>query len=406
MNNQPVIDKVLGTATTNPFWKADNEQSIHMTMKVDLDHEIEADKLLKALEDTCDVWPILRDEFVEMPDGRICMVQSNKPLKIHHSPVAVAPGAGQNENRILAVTYDGKSVFFTGMHAFFDGGSVLMLMRNVISRYLSAYAGRPLKTGKLPAKGEGDKAEYSEFYAVNSKVMGLPFQKADPLPIVSPIFKDPRLCYGVDQEVAFVKLAMPSDPFMAFCKQSGATPSVMLFTLFAKAMFLLNSDAELPVVANNTMNIRKALGLELSLLGQTMGSQLVMEKTALDRPLPEVAKELRSMLDVQRSTDYILSRADDMRQHIPSLSFKYSFAVVYLGKMDFGEATQYVKDLDFYSDSVKNVGMYEMRNTFEMFIQFGCASEDYAHAVMDILKEAGVPSEIVYTARKLPAEIR
>lgn len=406
-DNTPIKHKYLGQADINPFWQGDCKAKQHITMIMHLDHEIDGNELRTALEETLDVWPILKDSFIKDDDGGLYFVENNAPVKVHKNAAVVAPGEGLNDNRLLAVTYNGDTVTFSGMHSYFDGGSMLLLMRGTICRCLRLHYNQNFEAGYLPTPEDGKKAENYDYFAFRPEIIDLPFERKETIPRYYDCFNDPRMVSGENDEISREVITMPSDEFISLCKSIGSNPSVMLFILFAKAACALNRELDAPVTANNTINVRSMLGMNAAIMGQTIGSDLAVTKEKLENmPLPEVVKELRDMLNIQRSRDYLLSRVEDMRNGVIDAEYKPTITLAYMGDLNYGECTRFIKDFSIYNDAVSSIDMLELHGNFNIFIHLGQASSDYACAMKNILNELGVSASIKSSTTALPGEVR
>lgn len=402
----PVKHKYMGSVDINPFWDGDCKAKQHMTMIMRLDHEIDGSELLTSFEETLNVWPLLKDSFIVEDDG-IYFVENKSPIKVHKNTSIVAPGEGLNDNRLLAVSYNGDIVSFSGMHSYFDGGSVLMLVKGTICRYLKLHYNHDLEVGHLITPEEGNRPENYDYYAFRQEITDLPFERKEPIPRYYNCFNDPKMVCGANEEISLEVITMPADQFMSLCKSNGSNPSVMLFIIFAKAAYAVNQDLDAPITANNTINIRHMVGMDAAIMGQTIGSDLALTKEKLENmPLPELVRELRDMLNIQRSRDYILSRTEEMRNGVIQADYKPTVTLAYMGELNYGECTRFIKEFTAYNDSVSSINMLELHGNFNIFIQLGQASSAYAASMNKILNELGVSASITSSIPALPDEVR
>lgn len=397
----------MGSAKTNPFWELDEIRNVHMLFRLELDHEIDGALLQEAYEKTLDVWPMLKHAFVLEEDGNLYFAEDPEPLRVHHSPRVVAPGHGLNADRLLAVTYDGNMVSFSGMHAYFDGGSVLMLIRGILCRYLALYYKNDAYADGLPTAKQGDQPRNYGFYAADSQIAAMAFERKEavlpPKRCIAP--QEPDFSPG--HRTSLCELFIPSEQFLAYCKSNSASPSIMLFLLFAKAAYELNPNAAEPVMANNTMNLRGLLGMENAIMGQSMGSFLWTDRKELaGETLSSLAVQQKALMNEQRDRDYVLSRIDEMRTGTGQAVCEPTVTLAYMGKLDYGACTSHIRAVSACIDVCACVHMLALHDGFYIDFQLGEKSREYAEAVGAMLKREGVSAEITKSIEALPEEIR
>ena len=406
--NEKVIHKAAMPVAINPFWKADCEGLTHMTLGLTLNHEIRGDLLLEAYKETLEVWPLLKDAFVLEDNGLICFEENPWPVEIHHSSTIVAPGAGRNHDRLLAVTYDENKVWFSGMHSYFDGGSLLLIMRGTICRYMEKYLGRPVDCGPLPEAGDAADPNNYEFYMTDPNVAAMPYTYRERVKLHLGGFRETDMVRREERYTSLYELTMPASAFMAACRSCGANPSVMLFLVFAKALYRLYPETTAPVTAYNTMNIRHALGKDLAIMGQTLEARLGLTREDLEeRPLEDLVRELRASMKEQREKDYMLSRIEDLKKGRRVEGYRATVYLAYLGEFDYGkDCMNHIRSISGYASASTNIDLVAIHNVFKMFIQLGMAGKRYTEAMCEVLNEMHVPARITAAFEALPDETR
>ena len=187
------------------------------------------------------------------------------------------------------------------------------------------------------------------------------------------------------------RVEVESDAFISYCKQNGANPSVMLVILMAQAMYRNNPEEQRPFAGLITMNIRHALGIDMAIMGQSSAMIIDVTRDELEtKPFTELIREKRSSMDAQRSRDYLLSRADDMRNAKPFMRAEYTFRLSYFGEFDYGGYSSHVEDILTYNEAYDEVHMFSINGRFFIDLQLGSATEEYVGAVLSLLREAGV----------------
>ena len=389
---KPVNHKNMGPAAGNMFWAWDRIASYPMTFRLRLDAEIDGSLLLEAFRETLSVWPVLLDAYIEEEDGNIYLAEDQDPVIIHHTPEIVAPGGGRNGNRTVALSYDGDWVSLTGLHSFLDGGSLKMILFGTVTRYLCRYYGIADTGLDLPKPGEGKAPENSDFYLFRKEVWESPYRRTEPIWTSEDPYEDARTKnQPFGSPLVPVRIRVPKEAFLSYCRKYGANPSVMLLVLCARAVYRLHPEEMRPFTGTVTIDLRKVLGIPMSIIGAS--SSLPVEVTRKDleeRELGDVCRQTRRVLDEKRSRDAILSRADDIMKQVPFENSRYTFRLTYLGEMAFGAAAAHVRDVYFYLESWDTVIMLAYGGQFMMDFQLGEASRDYADEVCAILREEGV----------------
>ncbi|MCF0132839.1 MAG: hypothetical protein HUJ72_03125 [Blautia sp.] len=408
-NNQPIRHKCCGPAGPNFFWQGEKDSGYHIRFEVRLDHEINGGMLQEAYEETMHVWPMLMDAFVEEDDGFLYFEENDRPLKVHHNPMPVAPGHGLNADRLLAVSYDGDTLYFSGMHVFFDGGSVMKLAKGVLCRYLKLYSGKDFPVQDLPVPGEGDKPEYYDFYMMREDILSLPYEYQEEVYKPASFAHEPGFAMKEKETYNMCRVAVNAQDFMKYCKENNASPSIMFFLLLAKTFYRLHPEETLPVTTNITRDIRSTLGLEMSIMGQAFGTDIFVEREDLEQlPLSEAAGKVKASMACQRKKDYLLSRVHDTMstrepgEYIPSTIG----TLAYLGRLDYGEYTGYIKDFSISYGTSSNVNIVDLNGIFHIDVQLGEATQPYAETLLKLFRENGIEAMIIRETGPIPSEVR
>ena len=393
--------KNMGPVVMNPFWNFDTTSPYPMTMRVKLDHEINGQELRDAFEEALSVWPYLKDSFQVEEDGNIYFVENTNPLKVHHTEAIVAAGPS-NDNRVLSLSYWKDTLTFTGLHSFFDGGSIFMIMRITICRYLSTHYGKNYDVGPLPAPGDGAKEENYEFYVQRADIAAQPYEYKDAIWTSADCFMDPKTKNQQGKPLAISRVEIPESEFISYCKKHGANPTVMFAILFAQTVYKLYPEENHPFAGIVTMDIRKNIGIPMAIMGQSSAMMLEISREELaSRPLEDIVKDKREKMDAQRSKDYLLSRADDMRHAKLFMQNNYSLRLSYFGAFNYGECTPHIKDVITYNDAFDEVHMFALNGSLRIDIMCGTVAEDYANTICQILNEAGVGAKVTQNHKAL-----
>ena len=385
------LHKNIGPKAMNIFWEWDQIAPYPMTVRIRLDHEIDGEELRGAFEESLSVWPFLKDSFLPQEDGNIYFVENDHPIQIHHTGDIIAAGKGPNDNRVIALSYDRDVLSFTGLHSFLDGGSLFMVMKGTLCRYLARHFDGIREVKLLPGPGDGDAPENYEFYIFRKDTASMPYEYKEPYLSLENCFVDARTKKQEGTPLVLSRVEVESDEFIAYCKKNGANPSVMLVILMAQAVYRNNPEEQRPFAGLITMNIRHALGIDMAIMGQSSAMIIDVTRDELENgPLPDLIRDKRACMDAQRSRDYLLSRADDMRHAKPFMREQYTFRLSYFGEFDYGEYSSHVKDILTYNEAYDEVHMFSINGRLFIDLQLGSITEEYVNAVVSILREAGV----------------
>ena len=385
------LHKNAGPKAMNIFWEWDQIAPYPMTVRIKLDHQIDGEELCRAFEEALSVWPLLKDSFLPQEDGNIWFVENENPIRVHHTKDIIAAGKGPNDNRLIALSYDGDVLSFTGLHSFLDGGSLFMVMKGTLCRYLAKHFDQPGEVKLLPGPGDGDLPENYEFYIFRKDTASMPFEYKEAYLSLENCFMDARTKKQEGTPLVLSRVEVESDAFISYCKQNGANPSVMLVILMAQAMYRNNPEEQRPFAGLITMNIRHALGIDMAIMGQSSAMIIDVTRDELEtKPFTELIREKRASMDAQRSRDYLLSRADDMRNAKPFMRAEYTFRLSYFGEFDYGGYSSHVEDILTYNEAYDEVHMFSINGRFFIDLQLGSATEEYVGAVLSLLREAGV----------------
>lgn len=394
--------KNMGPANINFFWAGDKVTPYPMTLRIKLDHEINGEELRAAFDETLSVWPLLRDSFLEAEDGNIYFTENPNPIQIHHTQSIVPAGKGPNDDRVIALSYYGDTLTFTGLHAFLDGGSLFMVMRGTICRYLRSHYGKDYNVGELPAPGDGDRPENYEYYIGREDIIALPYEKKEAIWCTPDCFEDPKTKNQKGTPLSMSRVEMKENDFIAYCKKIGSNPTVMFTILMAQTVYRIYPEETRPFTGMITMNVRDNLGIPMAIMGQSSAMMLEITREELEHlSLEELVKQKRAVMSAQRSKDYLLSRADDMRNGRAFLRDNYSLRLSYFGDFNYGECTPHIKDILSYNESYDELHMFALNGTLYIDMQCASVSEQYASALSRILNDAGLAAKVSGNYTKL-----
>lgn len=384
------------------FWDGDHNESIHMTSVCYLDHDINGDELLTALKETLKLYPLLNCAFVG-ENGRQVLVQSDYPLEIFNEERNVAPLTKRSGERCFTLNYRKNEIAITGIHSLFDGLGHTMLFRGIVWRYCKIHFGKDFKIDGIKIDNEAAHGDYL------ADKMDIDLGEMNVLPFVSvpnDAFNPPLFAPDKDGNFYLSALQAPADEFLKACRSIGASPSVMLFIVFARAVVSRYASENVRVTSMLTADLRPALDeLKESIFGNSAALYLTVTSDELkNEPAKNLAVKLREELNRQRSTEYTKSLVKLMQTGELG-GYNITGINTYVGHVDFGECDEHITDCFDYNCSAQTINMIEYKGNFNIFISMGMATEDFTAAVGEELKKLGVTTSVRRKTAVIPTEI-
>ncbi len=256
--------------------------------------------LQKALEKTLKRMPYLSDTLVE-ENGKIYYAKNPLPMKAAHFKGLRRVGGEETNYHQLDVTWDKNTTWFSMYHGFTDGQGLDMFMESVLYHYYCLkdgveYEPNGIRTEKDPILGTEEEDPYE-----HARELPLGFALPDLIPKVFG-FHIPGITQVMENTVLDDEFRLPSEKFLAFVKEKGATPSIALSMLLGEAIHNVYPNADSHIVSIILMSIRKQLGCEGTFKNCTHFAVVPAAGTPLD-PLPfeQRAAAMRMALDAQRN---------------------------------------------------------------------------------------------------------
>jgi hypothetical protein len=196
-------------------------------------------------------------------------------------------------------------------------------------------------------------------------------------------------------------LRIPVDAFIKLCKENGANPSSMLCTLLAKAAYDLNPGIENDLVFDVTISVRKFFGMEKSLANSVgLAVSYVTREDMRNKSIAEVSQKIRKDVDGQRTRDYFITLRRFFASYKHARAFK-ARTVTYIGSLNVGDNNHHIVDFDLGTNSISNLFMMQVNDSFAISLHHGKATEKYMNAFIRIFSDLGIKAEITHPAHRV-----
>ena len=272
------------------------------TVEVSHREKIDGDLLQRAMDRTLTRMPYLRDTFQE-DHGAVYYAENPLPMTVAHTPEIRRVGGAETNWHLLDLTWDGNKTWFSMFHGFCDGQGLNMFIESVLYHYYCMKDGVEYDPcGIRSDKEASSEAETFEPCAKPYEVspdFRPPERKVQPVP-----YHIPEIVSNLGGETWDYGFRLPSEALMAFVKENGTSPAVMMSMLVGEAVLRLHREADAPIFANLPVSVRRMLGCEETFKNCSSRIVLPVHGTPMDAlPFAGRAAQLRGVLKMQMGTD-------------------------------------------------------------------------------------------------------
>ena len=336
---------------------AQNPHTFRVTIKMKdmVDHEV----LRHAASLTMKRYPYFAMQ-IEQTDDDIFFADNDRPMPVIHGDGPITLGSDEVNGHLLNISWWKNKIHIDVYHALTDGGGIYPLIKTLLYYYCSAHY---LVT--LPKEGfrlVGDVIPAEEW--------------TDPLrtvkKTVSPLRPDVEPALDLlkggpikaDNRSWVYSLVIPEAEFLRFSKDLDGSPGTIVALFLSRAIAALFPNRAEPVKIALFVNWRKALHTPLAHQCLTGPVPLEYHRRMRSWPLEKQAVAYRGMTFAQSWEENVLSNAAAEKERIEQILSKpteqkrrdwfntvssasggrYTAAVSYVGKANFGEAEKYIRD--------------------------------------------------------------
>ena len=272
------------------------------TVEVTHRDPIDGELIQKALDRTVQRMPYMTDTLI-IEGGAVYYAKNPLPMEAAHTAGIRRVGGSETNYHMLDLTWDGSVTWFSMYHGFCDGQGINTFLESVLYHYYCMkdgveYDPNGIRTDSTAMTEEETFEPCSKQYEV-SPGFAMPQQREMPA-----AYHLPEIVRTASREVLEYGFRLPSEAFMRFVKEKGASPSVMLGMLVGEAIRQLHPDADAPVMVNIPISVRRQLGCEETFKNCSSRAVLPVSGTPMDAlPFEQRAAQLRAMLKEQMTPD-------------------------------------------------------------------------------------------------------
>lgn len=360
-----------------------------------------------ALTNTARRFPYLTQKLVEKGGAYYLHRDDNSMVAVKTDKFRTL-GSMATGYHLLDVTYIGNCIRVAFHHGLCDGRGVMPFIETLLHDYCcQKYHKKFSSEGiRLPGEPIPEKETVEpftrEFYEVDETAVQQVEHDGFALPESTSM---PEGCYHSE-------ILLDENTFVQAARAIGATPTLLAAMLLSRCILELNPQAEKPVVCNLAMDLRSAIGKELThrnCVGTAYLPYTAQDKTSAPE---ELARRYRELLAAQREPNAVKAALNkqiglfNKLDELPSLEEKRklmsffngmvnnTYVISYMGRLRLNDYAQYVESAHFFSDTIcgLTVNMVAAAGKLSFEVLQGFPNAGYAQAFRQALAPYGLIS--------------
>lgn len=377
-------------------------------IEIRMKEKVTGSYLQVALTDALKRFPYMAQKLVEK-DGSYYLHRDDVSMTVMKTRKFRVLGSMSTGYHLIDITYTENLIRVAFHHGLCDGRGVMPFVETLLYLYCCQKYKRKFSSEGIRLPGEPVPPEETlepfgrEHFPVDGPAEAPPdFGEGFALPEST---LEPDACYHTE-------FLLNEGEFVRAAKSVGATPALFAAILLSRCVRKLNSQAEQPVLCNLAMDLRAAVGMEQT--HRNCVGSVAFPFTAEDekRELPEIAKEYRRLLSLQRDPDLIragLNRQIDLFNRLDTLGtleekrklmsifdsmINHTYVISYMGRLRTNNYAEHIDSARFYSDTIRGLtmNMISAGGKLSMELLQGFPEVRYAEAFGETLKSFGMLS--------------
>ena len=360
-----------------------------------------------ALTNTARRFPYLTQKLVEKGGAYYLHRDDNSMVAVKTDKFRTL-GSMATGYHLLDVTYIGICIRVAFHHGLCDGRGVMPFIETLLydyccQKYHKKFSSEGIRLAGEPIPEEETVEPFTrEFYEVDETAVQQVEHDGFALPESTSM---PEGCYHSE-------ILLDENTFVQAARAIGATPTLLAAMLLSRCILELNPQAEKPVVCNLAMDLRSAIGKELThrnCVGTAYLPYTAQDKTAAPE---ELARRYRELLAAQREPNAVKAALNkqiglfNKLDELPSLEEKRklmsffngmvnnTYVISYMGRLRLNDYAQYVESAHFFSDTIcgLTVNMVAAAGKLSFEVLQGFPNAGYAQAFRQALAPYGLIS--------------
>lgn len=360
-----------------------------------------------ALTNTARRFPYLTQKLVEKGGAYYLHRDDNSMVAVKTDKFRTL-GSMATGYHLLDVTYTGNYIRVAFHHGLCDGRGVMPFIETLLYDYCCQKYHKKFSSEGIRLPGEPIPEEETvepftrEFYEVDETAVQQVEHDGFALPESTSM---PEGCYHSE-------ILLDENTFVQAARAIGTTPTLLAAMLLSRCILELNPQAEKPVICNLAMDLRSAIGKELThrnCVGTAYLPYTAQDKTSAPEAL---ARQYREFLSAQREPNAVKAALNkqiglfNKLDELPSLEEKRkvmsffngmvnnTYVISYMGRLRLNDYAQYVESAHFFSDTIcgLTVNMVAAAGKLSFEVLQGFPDARYAQAFRQALAPYGLIS--------------
>ena len=393
-----------------PLYMTSKESPNEIRIRIRLRDLIDSEILRHAVDSTMKRYPYFCVEL-KKKDGRYIFEENHRPVVITHSLHGVELNSEGSNYHMIAFCWQDNWIILDVFHGMTDGTGAYEVLRTMLYYYCSERYEINLNCEGI--RLVGDEISEEEWIDPVANRTSLPIPPRNEMPDALNLIAS--ACLENDRRHTVYSIAISESEFMRFNLDNDGSPGTMVSLLISRAIAKMYPDAKEPVRITLCVNQRNALHKPLAHQSLVGGIMLEYKDKMRDWPLERQGTAYRGMVFAQNLeenvlmgvasqagiTRMILSKESDQERmgvadYINSLASRVITATVsYVGKANYREAEQYIRDFRQWTSPAANgltVEISAVNGRFTLDFLQTFSSPVYVNAFLKELEE----NEIVY----------
>ena len=391
-----------------PLYVTTKESPNEIRLRIRMRDLIDPEVFRHAVDTTMKRYPYFLVEL-QRRNGEFYFAENHRPVVITNSLHGVELNSEDSNFHMIAFCWQDNWIILDVFHGMTDGAGAYEVMRTLLYYYCSERYNVELNDEGI--RLVGDEISEEEWADPVANRTDLPTPTRNEMPNAL----NPVAAAGLeeDQQQTAYSIAISESEFMRFTLDNDGSPGTMVALLLSRAIAKLFPEAEDVIRIALCVNQRKALGTPLAHQSLVGGVMLEYKDGMRDWPLGRQGTIYRGMVFAQTEEETVLAGAASNAGMVQMILSKESDAerleviaainemtkklitatVSYVGKANYKEAEQYIRDFRSWTSSASNGLLVEIaavngRFVIDFLQKF--SSPLYVNAFLKELEDNGI----------------